>query len=141
MITEVQKRDGRIEAFDPSKMMAHLRWAEDMANGRVDIRSVLTEAMEALDGRVTSAQIQAQIIQSLLNKKTWTANLIAGSLYASDRQKSIYPDGIPTLKAQYEKLLKLGYVRRLDYSDSEWAFMNSVVDHSRDFHMDHAQLK
>ncbi len=141
MITEVQKRDGRIEAFDPSKMMAHLRWAEDMANGRVDIRSVLTEAMEALDGRVTSAQIQAQIIQSLLNRKTWTANLIAGSLYASDRQKSIYPNGIPTLKAQYEKLLKLGYARRLDYSDSEWEFMNSVVDHSRDFHMDHAQLK
>lgn len=139
MITQVVKRDGRVENFDPSKILSHIQFAESIAHGKVDMRELIMRAIQDLSGSVTTSQIQNQIIEALLAKKTWTANLVAGCLYASDRRKAIFPNGTPRLKDHYKSLVSQGYLRVMPFTDQEWDAFDEIIDHDLDLRMDHAQ--
>lgn len=140
MLEIIIKRDGRTEPFTPSKLNQWGEWAAQTLGDAVDWPSVVLEAVSGLSGTASSRELQQQLIKTCLDFDTWSYNRMAGRLYATLIRKDLYGRDRPTVQALHQKLQALGYMERLDYSDAEYAQVESIVDHERDFGYAHYQI-
>ena len=140
MLETIIKRDGRDEPFTPSKLNQWGEWAAESLGEAVDWASVVLETVSGLSGRATSRDLQQQLIKTCLNYDTWSYNRMAGRLYATLIRKDLYGHDRPSVQALHQQLRQLGYMEPLDYSDAEYAEVEQIIDHERDFTYAHYQI-
>ncbi|HNU11559.1 MAG TPA: ribonucleoside-diphosphate reductase subunit alpha [Rubrivivax sp.] len=142
MLETIVKRDGRREPFTPSKLNQWGQWGARTLGHQVDWPSVVLQTVAVLQGECTSRQLQQQLIKTCLDFDTWSYNRMAGRLYATLIRKDLYGRGNtrPTVQALHEQLVAQGYMEPLDYSDAEYAQVEHLIDHERDFGYAHYQI-
>ena len=142
MLKTIIKRDGREEPFIPAKVNSWSIWASEQLGRRVDWSSVVMEAMSRFGERASSQELQKQLIQICVQKKSWPYSLMAGRLYAAVTRKEIYGSStqMPTIAAVQKQLAAAGLMRKLDYTDEEYAQIEKFIDHARDFEYAYSQI-
>lgn len=142
MVRTVIKRDGRRERFDLVKLAKWGQWAARGIEDRVNWSAVMTRLANSKEKVLESTELHFRAINFLLRKKNWAANLMAGRLLAPMLYKMTYNQEHPPLvKELHTKLQGLGLMRHLDYSDEDYAKIESMIDHERDKEMVCFQLK
>jgi ribonucleoside-diphosphate reductase alpha chain len=140
MIKTIIKRDGTEQPFDPAKLNHWGEWAADGLTQYVDWSYVVMHSVTTIGERVSSQQLQERLIKTCLDMNGWSYNLFAGKLYASYLYKGIFDDKLPTVKEQHQRMVAIGIMRDADFTDEEYAFMESIIDHKRDFDAPHFSL-
>lgn len=141
MLKKIIKRDGREEDFIPSKVNSWSIWACEQLGSRVDWSSVVMEALSHFGQTATSQELQKQLIKICVQKKSWPYSLMAGRLYAALTRKEIYGDmQPPTIFEVQSKLAAAGLMRKLDYTEAEYAQIEEFIDHKRDFEYAYSQI-
>lgn len=138
MIKEVIKLNGTIEPWNPAKINGWGQWASDKLKDRVDWSTIVIRAVQGLPERVGSQDLMRALIQSCLEENSWSGYLMAGRLLVVLQRKEMFGSVVPpTVKALQEKLIKLGLMIPLDYSDEEFIEIEKLVQHDRDLGQPH----
>lgn len=140
MFKNIIKRDGSIEAFSPSKVNHWGEWAAQSLGDKVDWSSIVLHAVSTLSETATSQELQARLIKSCLDENTWSYNLMAGRLYAPLISKKVFGNTIPTIKELHTKLQEAGLMVTLNFTDEEYSYLNTIIDHTRDHNTPHYSL-
>ena len=142
MITTIIKRDGTSEPFSAEKINGWGEWAARSLGGHVDWPTVVMRTVAGLPDTCTSEDLQNALIRQCLNMNSWSHNRMAGRLYASNMYRAMYGKGnIPTIREVHSRLQAVGMMIHLDYSDAEYAELEKVIKHKRDFNYPHFQLE
>lgn len=141
MIKTIIKRDGREEAFSPSKINKWSEWATKTLGKRVDWSHIVLHAVSTCPEVTTAKMLQERLIKTCLDEDSWSYNRMAGRLYAAYINKEIYGDDRPTVKELHRKLQDLGLMAYLPYSDEEYDEIEKIIDHKRDFRAAHFELE
>jgi ribonucleoside-diphosphate reductase alpha chain len=142
MLNTIIKRDGSTEPFIASKLNKWSRWASKDIADRIDWSSLVLNAVANSPVQMTSQELQQRLIDTCLEQKTWPAQLMAGRLYTAVMRKKLFEGSItpPAVKKLHKKLLYLGLMACLDYSEEEYEEVEKIIDHARDFNLAHFQL-
>jgi len=140
VIKNIVKRDGRIEPYIPSKLNGWGRWAAANLGHKVDWSSIVLQAVSTMPETVSTADLQEKLIQNCLDKDTWSYYLMAGRLYASHLHKIIHGPAIPSVKALHDRMVADGVMVRMNYTDAEYAEIESFIDHEQDYDTPHFSL-
>ena len=148
MIKFVRKRDGSIQPLQPAKINKWVLWAGAKVKDRVSWSAIVQQAFEVMEkanpttDTVDTAYIQKTLIETLINpiNNSWPSQVMAGALYAATVRKERFQELIPTCKAFYTKMAKIGLMRVLDYSEDDWSTIESFIQHQRDFNQPYAQV-
>lgn len=140
MLQTIIKRDGNVEPFTPSKLNQWGQWAADALGDAVDWPSAVLEAVSTMSTTASSRELQQQLIRTCLDFDSWSYNRMAGRLYATLIRKDLYRNDRPTVQVLHQRLLALGLMEALDYSEAEYAQVEALIDHERDFTYAHYQL-
>lgn len=141
MLKEIIKRDGTTEPFIPAKVNSWSIWASEQLGERVDWSGVVMEAMSHFKDKASSQDLQKQLIKICVQKRSWPYSLMAGRLYAALSCKEIYGSTkLPTIKEVHNNCFVAGLMKKLDYSDYEYAQIEKFIDHNRDFELAYPQL-
>lgn len=141
MIKTIIKRNGSREAFSAEKLNGWSEWAADKLGRGVNWSEVVLHTVSSLPESCTSKDLQEQLIQYCLGKNTWEYNLMAGRLYAALLIRLIHKsDTYPTVKNVQDRLVKAGLMRKLDYSEEEYAEIEKIIDHNYNLKYPHYAL-
>lgn len=140
MIRNIIKRDGRTEIYTPSKLNNWGRWAAGSVGNKVDWSSVVIHTVSTLPETVTSSELQEKLIQTCLDKESYSYYLMAGRLYAAHLHKTIHGNKIPSIQEVHKKLISDGLMARMDYDNLEYMELDSVINHELDFETPHFSL-
>lgn len=141
MIKRIIKLDGSIEPFDPIKLNKWAIWSAADIRDRADWSGVVTKAVKSFGEEVHSQDLQRELIKQCVYTKRWPEALMAGRLYAVLTRKEIYQDRLPSVRKLHDKLIKLGLMEELPYSVADYALIEKIIDHDRDFQLSYAQVK
>jgi ribonucleoside-diphosphate reductase alpha chain len=131
---------GEQEPFIATKLK---RWAEYAAENlpvAVDWESILLDVVNEAPSVLTSQELQQRLIDRILRGETWSHYLMAGRLLAPLLHKATFGATMPTVKDLHAKLVGLEYMVALDYSDKEYAQVESIINHNIDKTMPHFRL-
>lgn len=141
MIKTIIKRNGSREAFSAEKLNGWSEWAAEKLGRGVNWSEVVLHTVSSLPESCTSKDLQEQLIQYCLGKNTWEYNLMAGRLYAALLIRLIHKsDTYPTVKNVQDRLVKAGLMRKLDYSEEEYAEIEKIIDHNYNLKYPHYAL-
>ncbi len=140
-IQKVIKRDGSVEDFTPHKLNKWGEWAAKGLKDRIDWSSVVLDAVQDCGETISSQALQQRLIDSCLAYKSWPYYLMAGRLYAAVIHKKIFEDKLPTVKELHISLKNKNIMRHMHYSDLDYAAVEEMIDHTRDFTMAHFQIE
>lgn len=146
MINVVIKRNGQEEQFSSEKLNKLSQWTSeviDPSEESVDWSYIALEAVKKLHDRCTTNQIVDALIQACIDQKTEGYSYAAGKLLASNLHKKVYDSAIPpTLYDHLSKCADLDvYLDFLNiYTEEEIDYLESVIDHRKDFKMTHSQV-
>ena len=149
MIETIIKLDGTEEPFVPSKRNKWSEWSSEEVRDRVDWSSIVMKAVKACGKKVSSQELQEQLIKQCVRKKLWPYSLMAGRLYNSVVRKKIYPfgnltlndRGLPTVKDLHLQLLSMNIMVDMGYTIAEYKEIENIIDHTRDMHMPYFAVK
>lgn len=143
MLETIIKRDGSEEAYVPSKLNHWGMWASKYLGDRADWSSAVSETVRGLPEKITSQDLQLELIKNLLEKGDWPSNLMAGRLYAPWLHKYLYGSekNLPTPQVLMQRLVAVKLARTLDYTQAQWDEVAEIIDHSRDFTYAHFQIQ
>lgn len=143
MIKTIIKRNGRKEPFTASKLNGWGQWGARSLGDAVDWSSVVIQTVGTLPEECSSEDLQKALIRHCLDEDSWSYNRMAGRLYAALCHKEIadrFNGAFPSVAAVHAELAQLGYMEKLDYSAAEYAQVEQMIDHTRDFTYAHYQL-
>lgn len=142
MLETIIKRDGTEQPFEASKLNKWAIWTARHVTERVDWSSIVLSVIKTIGVKATSSDLNASLIRQLIRKKRWPEQLMAGGLYASDSRKEIYgPDGLPTIQQLHQRLTSINLMDTLKYSDADYAAVEKIIRHDRDYEMAYFQIK
>lgn len=144
-ITEVVKRNGTIEAFDPEKLNNWASWA--IKDSKASWSEIVLAALKKLTGpRVDSEDLQTALIESAKDLIRYDVNydVPAKELYLARLRKQVFDSyDPPSLKFWHDYLVSVGAWSDKSkwVSDSQFAALNEVIDHERDKLFSYGGLK
>lgn len=138
---KIIKRDGTVQPFDAYKLNKWVEWATEDLQNYVDWTDVVLSTVARLPKELTSQDLQRELIRTCLDNNSWSYNLMAGRLYAALTYKELYNNEIPTIKELHQKLVKLGLMKKLNFTDSEYEEIEKIIDHSKDFRTSYSSLQ
>lgn len=143
MIKYITKRDGRVEEFNADKVNKWGEWASKTLGNEVSWPEVVLHAFSTLPETVSSEELQNSLIRYCLNKRLWGYNRMAGRLFAVLTYKQLYgkESSIPTIKELHARLLEEGLMIRLNYSDEEYEYLETIINHKLDYKSSHYELQ
>ena len=141
MLQYIEKRDGRIEPCDERKVNNWMTWAGKDLVGRIDWSSVVMSVVKDAPETMSSQDFQDALVQKCVDMRDWPHNLMAGRLYAVWHWKKLYNGNMPKVKDLHESLVAKGLMVKLDYSDEEYAEVETIIDHNNDLNLAHFQAK
>lgn len=134
------KRDGTTQAYEPIKILRWVLWGSKGIEKAIDWQGLVqTVSSELYDGIDTQA-IQLKVIEKCNSKRSSNYDLLAGRLYAAHIRKKLFNDKIPSLREHVRKLIDIGYMLDLGYSDEEYDEIDKIIDHDRDFTLKYSQV-
>jgi len=145
VFNKILKRDGvTIEDYTPRKLNKWGEWAAGDQGDRVDWPGVVIDATTSVvqkEGVVKSQDLQQALIDQCLSRKDDPHNRMAGRLLAAKLRKELYDEYIPTISALHSKLFKLGLMKKLNYTESDYRAIEAMIVHERDFGLRHFQIE
>lgn len=140
MIKTIIKRSGTESDFDPEKLNKWGEWSSKDCG--VNWSSVVFDAIKSLHDKCTTKDLQQSLINACIAKKTDGYTHMAANLLVGDIYKEVF-GGVdaPSLKEFYKNMVTGGFWRDMGYSDSDLDYLNSKIDHSKDFTYSYATLK
>ena len=139
MIKTIIKRDGTQEAFDANKVNQWGAWAAQI--NHTDWSAIVLHAVSILPETCTSKALQDELVKTCVDKCTWEYALMAGRLYIAGIYKEFYPQGIPTIKQLHDRLLSVGLMVELGYSQSDYDYLQSIINHDKDLQSTQFEIK
>jgi ribonucleoside-diphosphate reductase alpha chain len=141
MIKTLIKRDGTREPLMAEKVNGWGEWAAANLGDSVDWTAGVMKTVSTLPEECTTQELQHSLIRYFAGLGTSGGNRMAGRLYAATIHKDFYgKDFMPPIKEVQRRLVEVGFMKRLDYSDEEYLELEKVIDHQRDFDYAHSQL-
>lgn len=141
MIKTIIKRDGTKEPYSAHKANGWGEWASETLGDLVDWSDVILQTVAKLPEEVKSETLHRELIQTCLDMDTWSYNMMAGRLYNNLYRKEVWGSlNNPTVKGLHSKLQEVGILRNLSYSDEEYAEIETLIKHERDFKKPHFAL-
>lgn len=137
----VTKRDGTTESFNPMKLIKWGSWAKRNLEGRVRWAQIANTVLEQAYDGIQTRKLQELYINECLRQGDDAHNHMAGALYAPLLHKDIMGTTLPTVKAQHERMVTLGLMVHLHFSDDEYNQVETIIDHTLDYQQAHYQLK
>lgn len=143
MITTIVKRDGTTEPFSPVKINGWAEFAAKHLGGFVDWASIAMRAVAKLPEVTNSQDLQLALIRECLDQKSWAYYRMAAKLYVPYSRKKMYgsDESLPSVKDVQMEMAKWSLMRELDYSDAEYAEIEEIIHHKRDFNYAYFQIK
>lgn len=141
MLKKIIKRDGSVEDFTPVKLMRWAQWAGKHLGDRVNWSEIVTATVASCGEQMTSQELQLALVKHCALQHDWAHNLMAGRLYSAFVHKKTFPNGIPTVKEQFDKMYSIGLMKKLDYSEEEYNQIETIIDHSQDFKYAYFQVE
>lgn len=142
MLKTLIKRDGTKEPLIPSKLNGWSEWAEMHMKGRIEWSSAALAAVAKLPEEATTKELMAQLINELLDKRTYPAYMMAGRLYAVQYRKDIYGSITPpTVWQQHANLQAVGLMREFKYTREEYARIEAIINHDNDYYYPEYAIK
>jgi len=141
MLQRVIKRDGSIQPADINKAIGWVHWAGQGLGERVDLVGAIRYVFSNLGEEEKTSTINLQLREYLISKGTSPNLLAAGRLMMADWRKTIFPNGIPTVRAQVEHMHAIGLMESPAYTYSDFDFIEEVIQHDRDFMLDSSQVQ
>ena len=143
MIKTVIKRDGREESFDMLKLSHWAEWASEKL--KVDWGSIVNTALLKCENKCTTVDLQHAMIEACVVDNASTQHqLMGGRLLIGDYYHKLYGgvDSIPSVRQQHTRLVNDGVVENLTcYSNDDWEFFNTIINHSKDLTLKHTQVE
>jgi len=133
MIETLIKRDGTSEPFTPSKVNKWGMWASQDLNGLVDWSMIVLGAVRRLGKSCTSQDLQMALIVECVEQNSSSYNKMGGKLYSVWLSKKIHGDKVPTIKQMHEKVIATGLMRHLDFTDEDYTYLETIINHKQDF--------
>ena len=140
MLKKIIKRDGSIETFTPDKLNKWSMWASEDLGDRVDWSSVVLEAVKGTEDTIGSQELQNRLVEACVERNTWPYAIMASRLHSAVLRKKMFDGSLPTVKKLHKKLISLGLVRKMNYTDTDYVKIESFIDHTRDFSLAKFQL-
>ena len=140
MIKTIIKRNGQEQAFDPEKVNGWGIWGSKTLGSTLDWASVVIDTVNKCPEKCTSLELQENLIKECLQQQTWEHSRMAGRLYSALLDRIIYPSGKPTVRQLHSQLFVDGLMAFLNYSEEEYAEVESIIDHKQDLKYSHVQL-
>lgn len=141
MIKNIVKRNGQIEAFDPNKVNGWGEWAAKTLGTYVDWASAVLHASTTLPETCTSEDLQKALIDYCISRDTWEYQRMAGRLYSALLSKTLYGAKKPTIKELHARLYAVGLMKKMNFSDDDYAMAEKFIVHGRDLKMTHYQIQ
>jgi len=141
MIKHIVKRSGAIEPYIPHKAHQWIQWAGEEFRGREDWSAVALESVAGLPETVGSQEYQKNLINTLIYRKNWPAQRMAGRLYATQLKKQLYGRQYPKVRDLFSTMQEVGLMVPFSYSDDEWAQIETFIQHDRDLSYTHFQIE
>ena len=143
MIKTVIKRDGREESFDMLKLSHWAEWASEKL--KIDWGSIVNTALLKCENKCTTVDLQHAMIEACVVDNASTQHqLMGGRLLIGDYYHKLYGgvDSIPSVRQQHTRLVNDGVVENLTcYSNDDWEFFNTIINHSKDLTLKHTQVE
>ena len=142
----IKRRNGELVELDISRPYDWLKWA-DRGLEKTNIEEVLRILLERFVDGWTVDDINKEIIRICLDQGTYNYQLMAGRFYATELHRKVLGDlarsdrKYLTLKGAHDRMIERGLMITLPYTDEEYAYLETVLDHSVDFTYPHFQLK
>ena len=135
MINFVTKRDGRKEPFSADKLH---RWIEMTAKEDVNWSDLAFRAYRKLNDGCSSTDLHNALVMACLDIGAEASLRVAGKFFVSSMYKEVFGgiDKIPTLKEFGE-----GVWAKMDYSEDEWAVLNSYIKHNTDMNYSYTTIR
>lgn len=147
MITTIIKRDGSKEAFDANKLNKWVIWSAELNHlaEHIDWSSVVLSAVKKAGSEtISSTDLQKLLINELNYKSTWNYSVMAGRLQTALNRKEMFgttkSSELPTVKQLHDKLIALGLMVNLGFTDYEYELINNLINHDKDFDYAHFQI-
>lgn len=141
-VKSVVKRDGSVQPYDPSKIMRWQLWAAKGIEKFIDWQGVLTKVAKDLYDGVTTEEVQRMLIDECATRTSSSYDLLAGRLYSSLIRKKVFAgEAIPTVRDLHARMHDLGLMEKLSYTEQQYAEIEKVIDHRRDFTLVYGQAK
>lgn len=141
MLKKIIKRDGSEQDFIPSKINGWGEWASRELEGRVDWSSVVLHVVSTLPEKASSQQLHEAMIRYCADQGTWGYNRMAGKLYSAMTNKKIHGDVLPSVQVLQQRLHDIGFMPMLAYSDEEYSYIESLINHRLDQQATYFELK
>lgn len=150
MLKYVIKRNGTREEAQPAKLNGWSEWSAAQFGAYVDWSDIAMCAAKELPEVCNTRDLMNALIKECLGRNSYYHNRMAGRLYAATIHKDLYSvtlhkdkeskGSMPTVKEVHQNLINVGYMRQLDYTDEDYAAINAMIKHRRDFTYAHYQL-
>lgn len=141
MIKTMIKFDGSHEPFSAKKAAQWGQWAAEKLGDKVDWPSIVINAVNECQEVISTQDFQRKLIDVVLRGEDWPHYQMAGRLYAPLISKATFGNKVPTVKELHTRLLGLGLMVSLDYSDEEYAAVEAMIDHDIDKEYIHSRLE
>lgn len=140
-LKKVIKRNGDIQPFDINKPKGWARWASVGLN--LNWGSKLASVLKDVNLEcIPTAKLNEMLIDSLESSEVYDEHVMAGRLVAADIRKELFTNGVlPTVQANYERMLDAKLVEHWDLSAEDWKLVEATIDHTRDFEMTSCEVK
>lgn len=141
MIETVINLRGEPEKFDARKLN---HWVQDAVGGiNVEEWSEIALAtVNDMPEEVTVQQLMKKLIDTLLDRESWSHYLMAGRLLAILNRIEIFGSKeVPTVATVQQRLAEAGLMRTLNYSPYEWTQIEKAINHDLDMESPHFALE
>lgn len=141
MIDTIIKCNGLHENFLAPKLARWTEYGADDLPVPVDWASIMLDVVNEAPRVLTSQDLQQRLIDRTLKGESWSHYLMAGKLLAPLLHKKVFGGQMPTVEELHKKLLDLGYMVKLNYSEAEYAQVERFIDHNKDKTYPHFRLE
>lgn len=142
MLEILIKRDGSQEPVIPAKLNGWSEWSSRHLQGRIDWTQAAMATVAKLPTVATTRELMVTMIDELLSMRSWPAYLMAGRLFATVIRKDTYGSiKCPTVYEQHQNMIKLDMMRKLPYSEEQYAEIEKFIDHDKDYFCPEFSLK
>ncbi len=141
MIDTIIKCNGLHENFLAPKLARWTEYGADDLPVPVDWASIMLDVVNEAPRVLTSQDLQQRLIDRTLKGESWSHYLMAGKLLAPLLHKKVFGGQMPTVEELHKKLIGLGYMVKLNYSEAEYAQVERFIDHNKDKTYPHFRLE
>lgn len=139
-IEYVTKRNGEKEPFDINKILKWELWACDGIKQHVDWKDIIIKVKAQIYDGMSTQDIQLKLIEECNNRRSWYHSVVAGRLYAAYVSKKIHGETKPTVEQLHKDLHLKGAMASMSYTVQDYAKIEQMIDHGKDFDLSYMQV-